>query len=319
MLSHENLNGCFGAAVNDVSHEDLYDEDFQRAAIELWYACGGLLAVRGAGLVELSAQALMDWAGAFGTVDQERLSAREFCTITGYPIIRLGNVKDTAGKAAAMFADFPPLNSDTDIQYNPVTERPVWHTDSTFRQKPPVGSVFHCKQAPSTGGDTLFADARGAFAALDEDTRKKLRTLEAVCSLAHHDKKINLYSPDYPVLNAKQRAENPPHRVPIVLNHPVTGEPALYGMNSSTCAVVPKGARVTDEQMDVYDLEGREDDSVSLLRRVLPHTTSPAFTVRWRWQPGDIVVWDNRCTLHAATGFDGGTEKREMWRLTLAE
>ena len=317
MLTHENLNGSFGAAVNEVRVEDLCDHNFRRAARELWYSCGGLLAIRGAGLVELSAPALMDWAGAFGSVDQERLSAREFCTIAGYPIIRLGNVKDTRGKAMAMFADFPPINSDADIQYNPTTQRPVWHTDSTFRQTPPIGSVFHCKKAPAIGADTLYADTRGAFAALDENTREQLSTLEAICSLAHHDKKINLYSPDYPVLNPEQRAENPPHRVPIVLPHPVTGESALYGMNSSTCAVVPKGTPVSDEQMDIYDLEGREDDSVSLLRQLLPHTTSPAFTVRWRWRPGDILVWDNRCTLHAATGFDRDTEEREMWRLTL--
>ena len=318
MLTHEKLNGNFGAAVNDVLVEDLYDHNFRRAARELWYSCGGLLAIRGAGLVELSAQGLMDWARTFGTVDQERLSAREFCTIAGYPIIRVGNVKDSTGKPMALFADFPPVNSGTDIQYNPDSQRPVWHTDSTFKKTPPVGSVFHCKKAPSIGGDTLYADTRGAFAALDEDTRERLDTLEAICSLAHHDKKISLYSPDYPVLSPEQRAENPPHRVPIVLPHPVTGESALYGMNSSTCAVVPKGTPVSDERMDIYDLEGREDDSVSLLRQLLPHTTSPAFTVRWRWRPGDIMVWDNRCTLHAATGFDRVTEEREMWRLTLA-
>jgi len=319
VIAHRTLNGRFGAAVEDVSLTDLYDTQFRLAARRLWYSSGGLLAIRGSELVELSAQSLMDWAGVFGVVDQERLSAREFCTISGYPIIGLGNVKNTAGELMAMFADFPALHSEADVQYDPVSERPVWHTDSTFKQRPPVGSVFHCKTAPSIGGDTLFADTRGAFAALDEDTRKHLCTLEAVCSLAHHDKKINLYSPQYPVLSAEQRAKNPPHRVPVVLEHRVTGQHALYGMNSSTCAVVPKGTPVTDEQMDIYDLEGREDSSVSLLRKVLPHATSPEFTVRWRWQPGDVLVWDNRCTFHAATGFDNTNERREMWRLTLAQ
>ena len=317
-LAHEKLNGNFGARVEDVCVEDLYAADFREAARALWYACGGLLAVRGPALAGLSPQALMDWASAFGVVDQERLSAREFCTIEGYPIIRLGNTKDASGHSKATFAEVPRLTSDADVVYNPNTLRPVWHTDSTFRCTPPVGSVFHCKMAPTSGGDTLFANARGAFAALDEDTQEELRKLEAVCSLAHHDKKVNLYSPEYPVLNAEQRAANPPNRVPIVLEHPVTGEPALYGMNSSTCAVVPRGAKVTAEQMDVFDLEGREDDSVFIWRRMLPHVTAPQFTVRWQWQAGDIVVWDNRCTLHAATGFDHQREQREMWRLTLA-
>ena len=54
-----------------------------------------------------------------------------------------------------------------------------------------------------------------------------------------------------------------------------------------------------------------------VLRDLLPHATGPEFTVRWAWQPGDIVVWDNRCTLHAGTGFDHERYSREMWRLTL--
>jgi taurine dioxygenase len=138
-----------------------------------------------------------------------------------------------------------------------------------------------------------------------------------VCSQAHHDKKINSYSPSYPVLTPEQRAANPARRVPLVLTHPVSGTPALYGLNSSTCAIVPKGEQVSDENMDRYDLEGIEDDSVRILRDLLPFMTGPEFTVRWRWQPGDVVVWDNRCTIHAATGYDDERYPREMWRLTL--
>ena len=165
----------------------------------------------------------------------------------------------------------------------------------------------------------MFADTRGAFADLDEAAKMKLEPLEALCSLAHHDKKISLYSPGYPILTPEQRAANPPNRVPVVLKHPVTGAPALYGLNSSTCAVLSKGRDLSGEQMDICDLDGIEDDSVLIIRDLLPRMTGPDYTVRWRWQAGDVVVWDNRCTIHAATGYDNERYDREMWRLTLLE
>jgi taurine dioxygenase len=74
---------------------------------------------------------------------------------------------------------------------------------------------------------------------------------------------------------------------------------------------------VPDEKLDLWDLEGVEDDSVQVLRKLLPYVTGPEFTVKWSWKPGDVVVWDNRCTIHAATGFDNQQQLREMWRLTL--
>ena len=159
----------------------------------------------------------------------------------------------------------------------------------------------------------------GAYASLDDAQKQRLEGLEAVCSLAHHDRKINRYSPNYPILTPQQRAANPPRRVPLVLAHPVTGEPALYGLNSSTCAIVPTGQAVSPDDLDVWDLEGVEDDSVLIWRDMLPAVTSPDFTVKWQWQPGDVVVWDNRCTIHAATGYDYEHHDREMWRLTLLD
>jgi alpha-ketoglutarate-dependent taurine dioxygenase len=313
------LNSDFGICIEDVTRGDLADPAFQRQAYDLWMRHGGLLAVRGDDLATLSPAAMIQWAGVFGAVETECHAAREDKMVEGTPILRIGNIRDGAGKPLAQLSNVPALKSDADIRYNPETRRPVWHTDSTFRKHPPIGSVFHCRIAPPQGGETLFADTRGAFARLDAPTKQKLEALEAVCSLAHHDKKINRYSPEYPVLTPAQRAANPPNRVPVVLKHPVTGEPALYGLNSSTCAVVRSGQPVSAEQLDLWDLEGAEDDSVLVLRDLLPYVTGPDFTVKWCWKPGDIVAWDNRCTLHAATGYDYQRDSREMWRLTLLD
>lgn len=318
-MDHEisELNGDFGILIENVAREDLADRDFQKRAYDLWTNHGGLIVVRGDDLPNLSPEELMAWSKVFGEIEEGNMVAREDKTVAGLPILRIGNVKDESGKAKAQFAKVPQLTSDDDVRYNPETRRPVWHTDSTFRQNPPIGSVFHCRIAPPEGGETLFADTRSAYSRLDDATKKKLAPLEAVCSLAHHDKKISLYSSGYPILTPEQRAANPPNRVPIVLTHPVSGAQALYGLNSSTCAVVPKGEAVSNDQLDKWDLEGVEDESVNIWRELLPYVTGPDFTVRWRWRAGDIVVWDNRSTIHAATGFENQRYDREMWRLTL--
>jgi taurine dioxygenase len=313
------LNGEFGVAIDGVSRRDLADPSFQRAAFDLWTRHGGLLAVRGADLADLAPAELVAWSEVFGRVEQAGMVAREDKMVAGFPILRIGNIRDEAGNLKAQLARVPQLRSDADMRYDPETRRPVWHTDSTFRQQPPIGSVFHCKIAPAEGGETLFADMRAAYARRDVATKVKLDGLEAVCSLAHHDKKINRYSPDYPILTPEQRAANPPNRVPIVLKHPVSGEPALYGLNSSTCAILPRGEAISQAQLDICDLEGVEHESVQILRGLLPAITGPDYTVKWRWQPGDVVAWDNRCTIHSATGYDYERYRREMWRLTLLD
>ena len=313
------LNGDFGIMIEGVSREDLLRPEFKQQAHELWTEKGGLIALRGTDLTQLTSMELMNWSAYFGDVDHDNFVAREDKKVDGLPILRIGNTRDEMGKSNSNFSKVPSLRNDSDMRYNPETRRPVWHTDSTFRREPPIGSVFHCRKAPPFGGETLFADTRSSLKRLDQKKRKKLEGLEAICSLAHHDKKISLYSPGYPTLNKKERAANPPNRVPIVLNHPISGEAAIYGLNSSTCAIVPKGQKVSDSELNFWDLEGQEDDSVKTLRDLLPFMTGPDFTVKWNWQEGDIVVWDNRCTMHAATGFDDKNYIREMWRLTLLQ
>jgi len=141
--------------------------------------------------------------------------------------------------------------------------------------------------------------------------------LECICSLAHHDRKIQLRRPEYPTLTPEQRAANPPQRVPLALVHPATGRKAMYGFNSSTCCVVPKGTPCDQTSLDRYDLEGLEDPSVGIVRDLLARITAPAFTVVWKWREGDLVVWDNRATLHTGSGYDEKKYVREMWRTTI--
>lgn len=310
------LNGTFGCLIEDVRLSDLSDPAFRQQAFALWQKHGGLLALRGTDLTGLTSDGMLNWAELFGLVEHRPIAGRDLMMVDGKQILRIGNIRDEQGRAVAQQSDVPALKSDADMRYNTETHRPVWHTD-IGSATPSIGSVLHCRQTPPSGGETLFTDAGSAFEALDAETREKLSGLEAVMSQAHHDKKISLYTPGYPVLTPQERAANPPYRQPVVLVHPETGRPALYGLNSSTAALVPKGAPVSQEQLDLWELEGIEDESVSLYRNLLPFVTGPDFTVKWSWQPGDIVTWDNRCTMHAATGFDSNSHLREMWRVTL--
>ena len=82
---------------------------------------------------------------------------------------------------------------------------------------------------------------------------------------------------------------------------------------------MPEGQEIKTEDLNLWDLEGVEDDSVMIWRAMLPFVTGPEFTVKWEWQPGDIVVWDNRSTIHSGTGFDADQHTREMWRITLLD
>jgi len=318
-LSHptSNLNKDVGICIKNVTREDLTKPDFQSYAYDQWVKFGGLLALRGDDLAEMTSKEFMAVSQIFGKVEEAMEAAREDKSVDGLPILRIGNIRGSDGAPIAQFSNLPMLADDSVIQYNPITRRPVWHTDSTFRKNPPIGSVFHCRKAPSSGGETLFADTQTSFEQIDDQTKDQLEKLEAVCSLAHHDKKIIKYSPEYPVLTPEQRKANPPMRVPLVLRHPVTGKPALYGLNSSTCAVLPKGQAISEEDRDKWDLEGVEDESVSILKDLLPFVTSPEFTVKWTWKAGDVVIWDNRCTIHTGTGFDHVNQTREMWRTIL--
>lgn len=320
--------GAGNPSLEQLLEDPLVGDDLRH----IWQEAGGLLVLRG--LVDLTPEQLVEVSRVFGEVEGEMVGGRKNSPVQVLPksgaVMRLGNTKDLGtGKLNAGFVDAgPPLPPGASPQYRPndthgkLAGLPIWHTDSTFRANPPVGSLFFCKQTPGDGmGATCFADTRAAFEALDSVTRERLGELECVCSLAHHDSKIASYTPGFPLLSEAARKANPPQRVPMVLTHPLTGRRALYGLNGSTCAVLPKGEVFPREKQDKADLEATEDPSVRKEWRdtLLPFVTQDQFTVVWRWEVGDLVVWDNRTTMHCATGYDHKNHTREMWRSTIVK
>eukprot|EP00933_Yihiella_yeosuensis_P054485 TRINITY_DN52956_c0_g1_i1.p1 TRINITY_DN52956_c0_g1~~TRINITY_DN52956_c0_g1_i1.p1 ORF type:complete len:365 (+),score=54.82 TRINITY_DN52956_c0_g1_i1:29-1096(+) len=319
-LNAVSLNGSFGALVEaNLSPVELRRPEVGAELRQIWLR-SGVLALRG--LAAMTPEDLVAISAHFGPVSDDVGAARKHATIPGLPVLRIGNIRDSKGHLISV----PPSSKNPrsqlpetgSCQYRPDERLPVWHTDGTFAATPPAGSAFFCQKAPAKGAQTCFADTVGFWARdLSSTERSHLETLECICSQAHHDAKLNKANPDYPTMTAEQRAQTPPRRVPVALDHPVTGRRALYGMNSSTCRVLPKGDPVSAAEMDRFDLEAFEDPSVSILRDLLPRVTKPEYSIVWNWQPGDLLVWDNRSTIHCGTGYDQEKYVREMWRTTI--
>ena len=110
-LTTSSLNGNFGIKINDVTPSDLADPSFQSCAYDLWLAHGGLLAVRGTALADLSPDQFLAWSAVFGSIEQRVQAAREDKSVPGYPILRIGNIRNQRGEFAAQFSNVPPLQS----------------------------------------------------------------------------------------------------------------------------------------------------------------------------------------------------------------
>ncbi len=183
-----------------------------------------------------------------------------------------------------------------------------WHTDQSFRRPPPdITLLYGVTTPPRDQGQTLYADCTAAYAALDRKTRARIQGLQGI-----HVAGWTGRTPD-DVRQGVTPLDLPPHqapqRHPLVRFHPDSGKPALY-----VCE---------ERQMDFVagPIEGLgagpDGEGATLLRALLRHATRPEFTYVHEWSPGDLVIGDNRCLLHAATWYDAERHARLMWRTTV--
>lgn len=174
----------------------------------------------------------------------------------------------------------------------------VWHSDLTFQECPPLGAILHALEIPPVGGDTIWADMTGAYRSLSGPLRSFLDTLTAT----HSPTKAGGYfaGRDATGGEAASRTAMTATRHPVVRIHPETGERSLF--------VNPL---FTDK---VDGLRRRESEA--LLGLLFEASVAPELLVRWKWEPGDVAFWDNRCTMHYAL-LDFGTERRRMLRVAL--
>jgi taurine dioxygenase len=181
------------------------------------------------------------------------------------------------------------------------TDNDHWHTDMTYASEPPMAGILYSRLIPPQGGDTLWADMHAAYLALSGSLRRLLEPLDAVHDLA------KAFPPDHRAVHssgsdryAEKMKANPPVLHPVIRMHPETGEDCLFVNEGFTTAI--------------NGLTKKESDD--LLAFLFAHVHKPEFSVRWRWQPNTLAMWDNRSTQHYAVN-DYLPHRRIMHRATL--
>jgi alpha-ketoglutarate-dependent 2,4-dichlorophenoxyacetate dioxygenase len=169
----------------------------------------------------------------------------------------------------------------------------LWHTDASFRAVPGALSLLYAHIVPDEGGDTEFADLRAGYDALPAATKARIENMVAIHSIWHSRAQLDVttYSPE-------ELANLPPVPQRVVRTHPGSHRKTLY---LAAHASHIEGLPVPDGRLELLEL--------------MEHATQRQFVHTHRWRQGDLVIWDNRCTMHRARPFDT-TQVRDLRRVT---
>jgi alpha-ketoglutarate-dependent 2,4-dichlorophenoxyacetate dioxygenase len=173
----------------------------------------------------------------------------------------------------------------------------LWHTDSSFKHVPAKCSLLSAREIPPEGGETEFADMRAAYEALPEATRSRLDGLVAEHSIRHSRSRLGFKDFDEEVTQTV-----PPVPQMLVRHHDFSGRTGLYLASHASHIVgwpVEEGRKLIDELM--------------------AFATQPQFVFQHRWRVGDLVIWDNRCTMHRGRPYDEAKYRRVLHRTTVSD
>lgn len=172
----------------------------------------------------------------------------------------------------------------------------LWHSDSSYRPVPAKYSLLHARVVPTAGGDTQFADMRAAYDALDDDLKAEVEGLVCRHSLIYSRGQLG-----FDVGSEEERRMFAPVRQRLVRTHLVTGRRSLY------------------LSAHIGSIEGWPmPEARAFIRELTERATQPQFTYTHRWAVGDLVMWDNRQTMHRARWYRDKGEVRDMRRTTIA-
>jgi taurine dioxygenase len=194
---------------------------------------------------------------------------------------------------------YPHIIAVTKLPHETVNFGGIWHSDTTYLERPPMATMLVAHEVPPFGGDTMYANMYAAYEALSPRMRQLLDGLTAVNTSALAD--VSKTREDRVLdsgggADVEYRAEHP-----VVRTHAETGRRALY----VNVAHTERFAEMTEEE------------SRPLLQYLFAHSVRPEFTCRFRWQVGSLALWDNRCSMHnPVNDYHGYT--RRMHRITLA-
>ena len=208
--------------------------------------------------------------------------------------------RDSDLRLPVVFADVSNLDKDGRIAERTNKKRMaalgnrLWHTDASFRVVPARYSILSGRIVPSEGPDTEFADMRAAYDALDPATKAEIEDLVCEHSLIYSRGQLG-----FTEFLPNERVAMRPVRQRLVRTHPVTGRRSLFlASHIGTIVSWPR------------------PEAMAFIRDLIEHATQPQFVYVHKWQPFDLVIWDNRTTMHRVRRFDDLTIVRDMRRTT---
>ena len=211
--------------------------------------------------------------------------------------------KDEPLRLSPEFADVSNLNHENKVWGEESRQRlfqlgnRLWHTDSSFKRLPARASLLYARSIPPVGGHTEFADERAAYDALPEETKRRLNALVAEHSIFNSRARLGFTN-----FSDEERQAMPAVPQLLVRTIPESGRKSLY--------LASHAGRI---------LGMSEHDGRALIDELVAHSTQRQFVYTHRWRVHDLVIWDNRCTMHRGTDFDDLRWKRDMQRATVSD
>jgi alpha-ketoglutarate-dependent 2,4-dichlorophenoxyacetate dioxygenase len=235
----------------------------------------------------LTAQQHLDFAKIFGPLE------RSVASIMPGQALR---VREEIADIANLTPDGKVWDKDNRLRQFQLGNR-LWHTDSSFKQPTGYTSMLYCRSVAPVGGHTEFADLRAAYDALDTATLDKIDGLIAEHSLLYSRARLGFTDFSEP-----ERIAFAPQARPLVRTLSDSGRRSLYLASH------------------IGRIRGMDDSAAqALLAQLIAHATERRFTYLHRWRVGDLVLWDNRCTMHRGTPFDDTRFARDMQRATTSD
>jgi taurine dioxygenase len=272
------LSPALGMEVRGFDAGQALDDELFDAVVDLWHRANGLLVLRDQ---DLTPEQHIAFSRRFGELHTLQNHTVTKYLLDGHPeIYRVSNKKS---------ADGTPLGRKGAGTY--------WHSDQSYEERPAKASILYALEIPPYGGDTMFASMYHAYDGLSPAMQRFLQGLSAV-----HDFAVASGGGfRHETVTKEQLEAAPPRTHPVVRTHPGTGRKALFVNPGFTS-----------------HLEGLEAaESRAILDFLFAHSVRPEFVYRHRWSPRDLVIWDNRCTMHYAVADYDTVGDRYMHRCTV--
>ena len=272
----------FAAEIGDVDLRNVSDAEMADIKAAFWKYAVLVFPAQ-----DLTLQQHLDFSARFGPVEKDRTL----------------DPKATPTRYSGAFADISNLDAQGRIWGENSRQRmykagnKLWHTDSSFKYLPALCSLLYSRTIAPIGGNTEFADQRAAYDALPDAMKQKLKGLVAEHCILHSRRRSG-----FSEFTEEERHRLPPVPQVLVRTIPQTGRKSLY--------VASHAGRI----YEMPDAEGR-----ALIDELIAHVTQRQFVYTHRWRANELVMWDNRCTMHRGTDYDDLRWVRDLQRVTISD